>query len=511
MPLEQPKSTTSPKLGGVFLTSFAVFGVLMALWALASPLMAVPDEPAHAVRAGAVVRGELGNVSQVPDYIAATQQEACFASKPTVAANCQDGVREGTDRPVYASSSASGNGPLFYAVVGLPSLVLDGKPAIYAMRIVSGLLSAAFLAAAITALSVRRSSRWSVLAAIVAATPMMLFLGGSLNPNALEASSAIALFAGLVALSRAPRSHPALVGTVIVASTLFLSGTRSVSLLWILLIVAGALLLTTRRRLIELMTLRSVRITAALAVLVSVAAAAWFLWPRPATGDAAPPSFGGGRGAVLSELAERTFDYWNAWVGYFGWIDRPAPAVVSDIWLTCIVGLIVAGLCAGPVRNRLTTAYFLALALILPLAIQAALYSSLGVIWQGRYLLAIYGCLLVAAGIALDEAFPGAPGVLTVRIVRVVMVALGAAQVYAFVYILRSYVVATLSWLQMLLRPLWQPPLGSVVLTAAFAAVVAAGVFAYWRYGMWQVGGPLSDGARPSAGPGQPATASESP
>src|SRR5437868_6439956 len=71
-------------------TVFASFALLTSLWALATPLMAVPDEPAHAIRAAAVARGQLiGDLAdaetfqypvvQVPKYIADTPSLPCFS------------------------------------------------------------------------------------------------------------------------------------------------------------------------------------------------------------------------------------------------------------------------------------------------------------------------------------------------------------------------------------------------------------------------------------------------
>ena len=44
-----------------FGVAFLAIFLPMLLWALASPLMSVPDEPSHAIRAAAVVRGEVAN------------------------------------------------------------------------------------------------------------------------------------------------------------------------------------------------------------------------------------------------------------------------------------------------------------------------------------------------------------------------------------------------------------------------------------------------------------------
>ena len=41
-----------------FWSSFALFFALFAVWTLANPLTAAPDEPSHATKAAAVVRGE---------------------------------------------------------------------------------------------------------------------------------------------------------------------------------------------------------------------------------------------------------------------------------------------------------------------------------------------------------------------------------------------------------------------------------------------------------------------
>lgn len=43
----------------VFWWSWGVLWLLASVWALANPLMASPDEPAHVVRAASLVRGQV--------------------------------------------------------------------------------------------------------------------------------------------------------------------------------------------------------------------------------------------------------------------------------------------------------------------------------------------------------------------------------------------------------------------------------------------------------------------
>lgn len=190
-----------------FLAVFVVLSFLSTLWALASPLMSAPDEQAHVIKAASVVRGQLQGESggaqgekarvDVPLFIAATDAlPACFASKPAVSAACSPQLP--SDATVVTALTSAGNyNPLYYAMAGVPSLFFSGAEAIYAMRIVGALLASAFLALALINLAGLRQWRISVLVGFIALTPMVLFLAGAVNPNALEIATAMAVFCGL--------------------------------------------------------------------------------------------------------------------------------------------------------------------------------------------------------------------------------------------------------------------------------------------------------------------------
>ena len=138
---------------GVLASAFFLLLAPMLIWALASPLGSVPDEPSHAIRAAAVVRGEPVSqqwaehpslaIAEVPRYVAQLQDRTCFAFHPRLSAACVTLPAGDPNEIVLTGTSAGNNGPLFYAIVGLPTLFLSGDVALYAMRFVNAILTAA--------------------------------------------------------------------------------------------------------------------------------------------------------------------------------------------------------------------------------------------------------------------------------------------------------------------------------------------------------------------------------
>ena len=109
----------------VLLVTWALLSALSAVWALATPIAASPDEPAHIIRAASVVRGQLvgtpspkGHVVNVPRYIADTQSETCFAFHPTVTADCSHLADRDPGATTTATTTAGLYNPLYYYAVG---------------------------------------------------------------------------------------------------------------------------------------------------------------------------------------------------------------------------------------------------------------------------------------------------------------------------------------------------------------------------------------------------------
>jgi hypothetical protein len=407
-------------------------------------------------------------------FIAESLEMGCFAGNSTKTADCQRPVTN-DDQLVASRTSAAQNSPLYYALVGWPSLFLNGAPALYAMRIVSALLTSLLLTTMVTALLAQSRTWWPVLASIVGITPMVLFLGGSLNPNAVEMAGTGALLALLTLMLRRRLKNRQLwvAGSFAVASAFALTSGRPIGLLWLAIAGVAALLSVPWSNVASSLKRPPVWFTLAGIAAAAISSLAWLAYFSSATAQSqsiveprAP-----GIIAILLSMFETTFDYWSGWIGQFGWIDYQAPAGVMFVWFGAIFAVLFAGFVLTKGRLRLSLVFTAFATLIVPLAVQGSFYNEIGMMWQGRYLLPLYICVLVMAGLALDEAFPHS----TTRTARKIVVAgvgvLGVAQIATFAFVLRRYVVGTQSWIQMIQAPAWQPPLGWITLVVIFTLI----------------------------------------
>ena len=460
--------------------------LLTTAWSLATPLTASPDEPAHFVRAGAVAQGQpIGTVNntsdypyvQVPEFIAETRAMTCFAGNPTLTADCQDDVTDG-QAIVESQSTGSLNNPVYYAIVGWPSLVLSGAPALYAMRIVSALLTSLLLTTMVVALLAQSRSWWPAVASVVGVTPMVLFLGGTLNPNAPEIAAAGAVLSLLTLMLRRPLTQKQLwfAGSLTIASAVALTSGRSIGMLWLAVVGIAALITVPWSTVVDLLKRPPVWFTLAGIAASALGALTWVAVYGAAMEDGSAKVVeprAPGLTSVVLLMVETTFDYWQGWIGQFGWIDYPAPAGVVVVWFGAIAAVLFSGFVLTKGRARFALVFVAAVTLAVPPAVQASLYNEIGWMWQGRYAIALYLCVLILAGLALDDTFPGSRVTTARKAVLGGVVVLGLAQIAAFIFVLRRYVIGTQTWIDMIQAPAWQPPLGWIVLVVLYAATWA--------------------------------------
>lgn len=473
---------------GVFGFAFVLTLVPMLLWNLASPIGSSPDEPTHFVRAAAVVRGQVftGPLArnprmsevQVPEFVAWTLSRTCYAFKPDVPADCVRPVPGDPDRTVTTGHTAAANSPVFYAITGLPSLVMDGDKALYAMRGMNSLLCAAMFGFIFMSLSQLARPRWSYFAAFVAATPMVLYLGGTLNPNGIEALATGGLLASLVVLGSrmVGRVRAAEQLGVVVVSTVLLTATRNISLLWVVMAVVIALCLSRRPVLRRLLRRPATWVAAGLTAIVCVLAFAYFVRPSVV---ASPQQFNGA-GTTFRDgfvyMIQHTFDFASGWVGLFGWVDTPAPSFTLIVWGALMLGLVLAALVVGVASRRLAVILLLIALVLVPAIVQATVITKAGFIWQGRYTLAIVVALLLTAGIVLDRSGFGVPLVPIRKAATFAIWLMAFGHFFAFAVALKRYVVGETVYLPvLLLHPAWQPPGTWIVLAGLFALVMIVG------------------------------------
>lgn len=486
-----------------FLTIFAVVGLLTTIWSLASPPLSVPDEPAHTIKAASVVRGQLqgqsgiaqGERTQVlvPAYIASTDGSAsCFAFKPIVSAGCQPEI--GSDTTTVTGYTSAGNyNPLYYAITGLPSFLISGENALYAMRILSGLMSAFFVALAMTSLAGLRHGKLPVFIASFAITPMVLFLSGAVNPNSLEVATSLAVFSALCLCWDKIASNGSWKTPLAIAafSAVVLANTRAASLLWLGLAVLASVMLFGLRPMLTVLRQRYLWMMVAV---VAIGCGLSLLWLKYANslqsligqGFNAPPIH------IISIMLDRTFDFAAGYVSYLGWLDTLGPTGVLAIWSALIVGAVIVALSVADRQGRLAVGFLLVSLVVLPPLLQIPLAKDVGLIWQGRYILALVAVVIAACGVAARNFYTGAkegelrPLALAGRRASAVLLSVMVfGHLYSFVYGLRRYVIGIQdqsNWSDMVAAPQWQPPFGWIGLSIVYLTVLLAGAILMHRF-----------------------------
>lgn len=171
---------------------------LPSVWALANPLFASPDEPAHMVRAQGAIRGDFQNPYRTDGL--PVDAIRCLAHRPEATADCLD-LTWGA-AAVEQRSTADTYPPLFHLVAGVPSRLVSGLAGAYVMRLWLALVCSALLAWAAVLLWTRRPGRWSLAALGLAMTPMVVFTMATVNPSGLAAAFAALVWSAGINVTR---------------------------------------------------------------------------------------------------------------------------------------------------------------------------------------------------------------------------------------------------------------------------------------------------------------------
>jgi hypothetical protein len=474
----------------VFATVWAVLAALTVLWSFATPISAAPDEPAHLVKAAAVVRGQWtgpasseGNIVTVPLYIAWTHAVTCFAFNDEATADCDDPMPGDPGEPTESRTTAGLYNPVYYLLVGWPSLIADDSWGIYAMRVVSAILTTLFAAAAAALMSFwsRRFLPWVSLVTLT--TPMLLFLGGVINPNALETTTTLAVVVAMVSIVRFPHRVPSGIAYgVLIAGAAIGLNTRGLSPLWFLLAIGIPLILAGRERLKVLFRSRATIIAMCAIGVAALFAVGWTVGTASLTAAVTDPDAenlypGTGQPALYGFLfiLERTLSFGGQMIGLFGWMDTMAPTVVMFVWTVLIGGLVIGALVVARGRRLASLLVAIGALVLLPALIQGAYVTAGGYIWQGRYAFPLLAIVLVLAALVLAETVRPIPAHPRRRLTLLIVAGTAAAHFYVFAFVLKRYATGIDStWLQFVQEPAWSAPGGNLVLVGLYGLVVVA-------------------------------------
>jgi hypothetical protein len=480
----------------IFWATWVLLSALCAIWAAATPISGSPDEPAHIVKAASVVRGELigtpnGNGSMavtVPDYIAYSQAAPCFAFHTDESAACMPPPPPNGGALATSTTLAGLYNPVYYALVGWPSLFFNDVSGIYAMRIVSGILTSLFLAATVLMICSWRRPTVPLLSTLVATPPMLLFLGGSVNPNALETTSIVAAFAAALSILRQPSQQLlSLRLAVLCLSAAIGVNARGLSPLWLAVAVLVPFMLTRRRVVLAVFSQVRTWMAVAVAALAAAFAVTWLLAANSlgAASESGPmqnvfPGTGASPLTGFVVTLESTFGSAQDMLGDFGWLDTMAPLGMFYAWAGILGALMLTALVVLKRRELAFSLVLTASFVLLPAVVQAAYIHTGGIIWQGRYALPLFGIMVLGISAVAGERLPSGRAIAS-RLSPVILIIWIAGQWLSFAVVLRRYAVGSDATLGAFLRaPEWVAPGGNFTWLIAYAAVLLVIAFVVW-------------------------------
>lgn len=454
-----------------FWMSFAILFVITALWSLANPLMAVVDEGSHTVKAAASARLQFtgdetglpsGNGTfRVPElYDQALKLPNCFAFSPDTSAQCQQDLVGDLAAVTDVPTSAARYNPIYYAIVGIPSLFPTGEATLYLMRLASGLLSAALLASAFRAVAEMKRRSWLMMGLMLTVTPTVLNLASAINPQSVEIAGAIGLWVSLLALVRAP--DPALLHRrlvrLTVLSVLFVNS-RALSPFFLAVIVVTVVLSAPWSNVKAVVTDRRSWPYLSVAFVGTVAAVVWIraVGGLSNSGEILYPELTPTR--VVGLTLEQTAYYFESLVGVFGWLDSRMPEWSYLLFAALLGVIVVVGWSLANRRNKLVILGLSGLTLLLPAVLQASQAPYVGIVWQGRYIAPLAVGIVLLAAFSARDGKAGVPERFARSIVGTVGILLVVGHVAAFTANLHRFVNGTgSSWVHFHSWS-WSPPI----------------------------------------------------
>ncbi|SHN35385.1 DUF2142 domain-containing protein [Cryptosporangium aurantiacum] len=468
-----PKLVRPLRSRAVFLLAFAAFFLVSAGWALALPTNGTNDEDEHIIRAYGAASGQLysapaaaarggGAWYSVPRSLLPVNADC--AQKWELPASCLQRPPDDPSR-IEVGTAAGRYNPLYYVPVGLPMVLSPNMAGIVLGRLISAGMVAGMLAASVK-IAVRRRSPLLLTALLVAASPNLLNLAGSINPSGLELAAGVLTWTALLTLVRARPGElddrwtaQLLLAAGLGAATLVSIRTLGPLLLGLTVLACAAVARPGRNR--ELLGRRDTR---AVGIGVSIAGLFGILWTlfsgvlRNPPAETPPPHL-----SLTEKLGYIMGDRMTQWVaqlvGRFSYGEVAAPNGMLVAWYGLALLIIVPTLLFATWRQAAVLIGIVVVSLALLVGFELLYYQQIGWAQQSRYVLPFgVGALLFAGCLRRWEGRLGE--LATKRFVTISAVAIGAMHVWALAVVMTRFQVTQRFKALGALHGAWLPAVG---------------------------------------------------
>jgi hypothetical protein len=470
-----------------FLVAFVGFFLLGGAWAVALPVNGTYDESQHIVRAYAAVDGQWR--PHGPDRLNYSVPASLLPANPECMHENKDAYRPasclqpggGTGR-VSTETFAARYNPTYYLAVGLPIRLWPDGTGIVLARLLSALLCALMLAGAVAA-GAAAGNRLLVAGVVLVATPMVVNLAGSVNPNGMEICAAVLLFTSMICLVRGdgPRRR-ALLASAAIAVFVLITVRHLGPVLAVIDLAAVAALAgwptvraAARRR--DLWAWLGGGVLAGLVVF-----GGWLLAARSPVGPGPGSATDLDAAGILRGLVEDRFRFYvRQIVGQFGYGETTISPLAILLWYGLVAAVVLPAVVRAGWRVRLVMLWLLVAGFGLLIALEFYFVPTVNWFSHGRYALPVLvGVVLLAAG--------EPPADTAARRQRWWPVALILATAPVHLYALVRVISRYREGIEASLAPFgggWQPPVGPAV--PLLAVLVGVGLLAACGWGQSSV------------------------
>ena len=447
--------------------------LLLGAWLFSTLPFQAPDEASHYLRALSITNGQLlgrKTLYTEPSPITSTQRRWTSGntravdvpghlSPPNV--TCAADNQPDTTPAGCVEQSYTGNYPPLPYLLPAAALAVSHSAdgALWLGRVASALPCLALIVLAfVFAIS---GGLWPLFGLLVALTPMSLFVGSLINPNGLQIAANLAFAVGLLRVVRDPRtvSRAEIAAVAISGAVVVLAWQLGPLFAVCDLALAGALL--DRRRAGELLDRRG--LIPVVAVAISGSLLLYAVWAAVSGLANGGVSFDQLRSHVTAALHQ--FEpILHQSVGSFGSVSIPVPHGLYLAWLVIALALGAAAVAVSPWRLRVVAVATPLLAMLVPLVFFALIYVDTGWQLQGRYVLPLIALPPLLWGELVGRARAAVARFWLLPVAGIAATAV--LQCWAWWTNARASASATHAF-WFLANPVWNPPVGWPVLTAA--------------------------------------------